>query len=383
MHASTATPSWRHAWHLWKLALQHLPLAGSPAQVPVCPELAGIVALWVTSRVSAPSWQRMRPSLPPPRQKGRSSRRSPWSNSGTLWFTSLPLLRSFAPTPMPFSARWSRKQGTPRQSAGRIGLLQRKRRRQGRPRRKRVPPPPQRRQLTLTAMRQMVTTLCGRCNPHRLCGVRHGGLRHGVSQAGSVLFWRKLTLTLSVIPQEQRKFPSCLRRVSPPRATPANPPPLPVRMRTSPALWASRPLTATKIVTAPVRRIAQLNCQWWSLMRSPLTPRIAMPQMRMLWAAAPIVQCTTRHATHTPHTKRCGVVPQPAGSIPLHTNILDVQPSPRLPRGSDPSQHAASSLRSCCASWWWAFGTVASRMWGNISQAALQLRCGSGMPQPH
>ena len=31
---------------------------------------------------------------------------------------------------------------------------------------------------------------------------------------------------------------------------------------------------------------------------------------------------------HTPHTTRCGVPPQPAGSIPLHTNILDVQ---RLP----------------------------------------------------
>ena len=29
--------------------------------------------------------------------------------------------------------------------------------------------------------------------------------------------------------------------------------------------------------------------------------------------------------THTPHTTRCGVVPQPAGSIPLHTNIQEVQ----------------------------------------------------------
>lgn len=29
--------------------------------------------------------------------------------------------------------------------------------------------------------------------------------------------------------------------------------------------------------------------------------------------------------THTPHTTRCGVVPQPAGSIPLRTNIQEVQ----------------------------------------------------------
>lgn len=45
-------------------------------------------------------------------------------------------------------------------------------------------------------------------------------------------------------------------------------------------------------------------------------------------------------STHTPHTHQCGVAPQSAGSIPLHTNILDVQGMQSSVAAAAPTTHS-------------------------------------------